>query len=350
MKDRMRNWIHGESEIANHIRKGFLELFSTSHYYSQLAEWTPPFWQAGLHEADVALLEGPITDVEIRSALWSLKPYKAPEPGGFHAGFFQRFYPTVGSSIREEVKSIFSLREMLDYLNKTLITLIPKCSNLETLGNYHPISLCNSIYKVVTKIIVARLRSLLAGLVSPLQTAFVPSKEGVDNAIIMQELVHSMSRKKGRVGVMEIKIDLEKAYDWMEWSFIRDTLNLFRFPRHLITLIMSCVSSSPVAILFNEGALNSFNPLKGIRQEDPLFPYLFILCMEVLGALINKKCDAKLWNPVKSSQGGVAFSHLFFADNLVLFAKVDRKNCVAVRDVLDTICSFSGQKVSMEKS
>ena len=195
MKDRMRNWIHGESEIANHIRKGFLELFSTSHYYSQLAEWTPPFWQAGLHEADVALLEGPITDVEIRSALWSLKPYKAPEPGGFHAGFFQRFYPTVGSSIREEVKSIFSLREMLDYLNKTLITLIPKCSNLETLGNYHPISLCNSIYKVVTKIIVARLRSLLAGLVSSLQTAFVPSKEGVDNAIIMQELVHSMSRK-----------------------------------------------------------------------------------------------------------------------------------------------------------
>ena len=274
MKDRMRNWIHGESEIANHIRKGFLELFLTSHCYSQLAEWTPPLWQVGLHKTDVALLEGPITDVEIRSALWSLKPYKAPGPDGLHAGFFQRFWPTISSSIREEVKSNFSSREMPDYLNKTLITLIPKCNNPETLGNYHPISLCNSIYKVVTKIIVARLWPLLAGLVSPLQTTFVPGRKGVDNTITVQELVHSMSRKKGRGGVMEIKIDLEKAYDWMEWSFIRDTLNLFRFSRHPITLIMSCVSSSSVAILFNGGALDFFNPSKGIRQGGSPLPLL----------------------------------------------------------------------------
>ena len=89
---------------------------------------------------------------------------------------------------------------------------------------------------------------------------------------------------------------------------------------------------------------------RALGKGDPLSLYLFILCMEVLGTLINNKRDAKLWNLVKSSQGGVAFSHLFFADDLALFAKVDRKNCVAVRDVLDTICSFSSQKVSMEKS
>lgn len=248
------------------------------------------------------------------------------------------------------MKTIFLSGIMPSYLNKTLITLIPKCNNPETLGNYRPISLCNSIYKVVTKIIVARIRPLLADIVSPLQTAFVPGRKGVDNAIIVQELIHSMSKKKGRGGVMAIKIDLEKAYDRMEWSFIRDTLNLFKFPSHLISLIMSCVSSSSVAILFNGGALNSFNPSRGIRQEDPLSPYLFILCMEVLGVLIENKCEAKLWNPINSSQGGLAFSHLFFADDLVLFAKADRKNYVVVREVLDTFCSLSGQKVSMEKS
>lgn len=72
--------------------------------------------------------------------------------------------------------------------------------------------------------------------------------------------------------------------------------------------------------------------------------------MEVLGVLIENKCEAKLWNPINSSQGGLAFSHLFFADDLVLFAKADRKNYVVVREVLDTFCSLSGQKVSMEKS
>lgn len=96
-------------------------------------------------------------------------------------------------------------------------------------------------------------------------------------------------------------------------------------------------------------ALDVFHPSRGIRQEGPLSPYIFIMCMEVLGALISEKCEAKLWNPVKASQGGIGFSHLFFADDLVLFTKVDRKNCLAVCEVLDSFCSMSGEKVSNEK-
>ena len=72
--------------------------------------------------------------------------------------------------------------------------------------------------------------------------------------------------------------------------------------------------------------------------------------MEVLGTLIMEKCNSKLWNPVKVSQGGLAFSHIFFANDLVLFAKADWKNCLAVKDVLDAFCSLSGQKVSQDKS
>ena len=134
------------------------------------------------------------------------------------------------------MKSIFTSGVILEYLNQTLITLIPKCKNLESLTNYRPINLCNTIYKVVTKIIVVRIRSFLADLVSPLQSAFVPGRKGVDNAIIVQELIHSMAKKKGRTRVMTIKLDLEKAYDCLEWNFIRDTLKLFRFLSHLISL------------------------------------------------------------------------------------------------------------------
>ena len=89
---------------------------------------------------------------------------------------------------------------------------------------------------------------------------------------------------------------------------------------------MSCVSTSFISVLYNGGALEPFLPSKGIRQGDPLSPYLFILCMEVLGAFITEKCVSMLWDPIKASREGLAFSHLFFAEDLLLFAKVDRKN------------------------
>ena len=299
---------------------------------------------------DAERLISPITISEIRFTLWSLKPYKGSRPDGLHVGFFQRLWHIVIDSVKDEVHHIFSLGKVPDYLNKTLITLIPKCPNPESIGNYRLISLCNSIYKVVTKIIVAHIRPKLPDLVSPLQIAFVPGRNGVDNVIIVQELIHSMSKKKGCSGIMAIKIDLEKTYDRLGWSFIRDTLKLFELPDSLIALIMSCVSTSTISVLFNRGALESFQPSRGIRQGDPFSPYLFILCMEVLGAMINEKCNEKLWNPIKASQGGLAFSHLFFVDDLVLFTKADRKNCVAVKKVLDTFYSLPGQKVSATKT
>lgn len=96
--------------------------------------------------------------------------------------------------------------------------------------------------------------------------------------------------------------------------------------------------------------MEAFHPSRGIRQGDHLSPYLFILCMEVLGALIEDKCRERLWNPIKASQNGPAFSHLFFADDLMLFAKADQKNYIDTREILDSFCEISRQKISSEKS
>ena len=149
---------------------------------------------------------------------------------------------------------------------------------------------------------------------------------------------------------MAVKVDLAKAYDQIEWSFIHKVLKAFHFPQSLIELIMSCVTTTSVSILFNGSKLNSFKPFRGIRQGDPLSPYLFILCMEYLGALIEKECIAKRWIPMKASRDNVAFSHLFFADDLMLFAKVSKEGCEAIKVVLDVFCAESGQKISLEKS
>ena len=287
---------------------------------------------------------------EIKEAFWSMKPYKAPGSDGLHADFFQRFWLIVGDSVRKEVEKVFIERKVPKYLNNTHIVLIPKIQGPKTIGNYKPISLCKSVYKIITKILVAKIRPHLDKLVSPCQTTFIPGRRGVDNAIIVQELIHTIGRTKGSKGTLAIKIDLEKTYDKIEWSFIREMLTLFYFPENLIKLIMSCITSMSTSLLLNGGSLDPFLPSRGIRQGDPLSPYLFILCMEFLGHLIEEKCAAKLWTSVKASRSGPTFSHLFFADDLVLFASATPENCTVISSVLQEFCNKYGQKISEAKS
>ena len=187
-------------------------------------------------------------------------------------------------------------------------------------------------------------------LVSPTQTAFVSGRRGIDNVIVVQELVYTLEKKREKTGFMVIKLDLEKAYDRLEWSFVRSMLFSFGFHKDTVELVMSCISSTPAFLLFNGSKLESFNPSRGLRQGDPISPYIFILCMEFLSSLINKKCEEGKWVKVKASCSGPGFSHSFFADDLLLYAKADRGNCEAIVEVLEEFCELTGQKISRVKS
>lgn len=118
----------------------------------------------------------------------------------------------------------------------------------------------------------------------------------------------------------------------------------------MIQLIMSCVTSVAISILFNGGTLERFYPSRGIRQGDPLSPYFFIIFMDLLGHLIKEKCSEKLWTPFKSIKSGPAFSYLMFVDNVVLFDKVNLVSCSIIRDVLDIFCDRSSQSASETKT
>jgi len=343
-------WLNSEEEVMAFIQRGFCDIYSTSQVFSIREADQVVRVRICLTDEERDSLSSSVTDEEVKASLWSMKANKALGPDGLHAGFFQQFWPTVGESVCREVKHIFVSRKMLEYLNRTNIVLIPKIKGPETLGNYRPISLCNTVYKIVTKTIVARLRPYLENLISPFQSAFVLGRKGIDNVVIVQELIHSISRRKGTVGYMAIKIDLEKAYDKLEWSFIRERLMGINLPQDLIDLIMSCVCSVSSSVLFNGGNLETFYPSRGIRQGEPLSLYLFIICMEYLSQLIEEKYNQKLWPPVRTSQGGLLISHLMFADDVVLFARADHVSWSPIRDVLDEFCSKSGQSISEAKS
>uniref|UniRef100_A0A0V0HYM8 Putative ovule protein n=1 Tax=Solanum chacoense TaxID=4108 RepID=A0A0V0HYM8_SOLCH len=147
---------------------------------------------------------------------------------------------------------------------------------------------------------------------------------------------------------MLLKIDLEKAFDRLEWSFIKQSFTILDFPRNITDLIMSCVSTSSISILVNGRPTNYFLPTRGIRQGDPLSPYIFIICMESLSRLINYAIEEH--QPVKIGRICTPISHLLFADDIILLAKADAENATTIIHIFNTLSNQSGQNINFNKS
>ena len=129
------------------------------------------------------------------------------------------------------------------------LVLIPKVPNLESVSHFRPINVCNTLYKLLTKIIVNRLKPFLHAMVHLAQSSFVPGHRVTDNYIITQELTHYINQRKGKTNLMAAKIDLDKAYDRLEWSFIKYTLLFYQFLAPIFDLIIACISSASVSII-----------------------------------------------------------------------------------------------------
>ena len=219
----------------------------------------------------------------------------------------------------------------------------------EQITQFRPISLCNTLYKLVSRILVQRLKPYMAEIINPCQAGFVPGRRTSDNIILVQEVILTLRYWRSRTGYVAIKLDLEKAYDRLEWSFIQETLVFFQLPPNLIVLIMNMISSTRFHILWNGMPFPEVVPSRGVRQGDPLSPYLFILYLERLSLKLEEALRDKLLHPI-SFRERVRLSHLFFADDIFLFTHAKAKDCTKLSHFLQQFCAASGQLVSITKS
>ena len=347
LKDSVGNWVT-DVEALKSMTKDFFKTLYCEDFSPE------PFPISGgfpVVEDDLwSRVYAPLTEDEIRGTLFAMGGLKAPGPDGIHALFFKNKWSVVGKSLCQLVSSIFEQPALVKDINQTFVSLIPKVDSPDTLRQFRPISLCNVAYKMVTKIIASRFRLLMPQVIAPTQCAFIKGRQGANNVIIAQEVVHRMRNKTGKKGLMAIKIDLEKAYDKLDWSFIIDSLKDVGVTNHFIELIWQCISSSSMNILWNGECTGEFTPSRGIRQGDPLSPYLFVLCIERLSHLIAWAVEEGLWRPITISRGGPPLTHLCFADDLLIFAEVAMDQVDIIKSCLETFCQSSGQIISKDKT
>jgi hypothetical protein len=205
--------------------------------------------------------------------------------------------------------------------------------------------------KIVTKVIANRLKATLPDVIDIEQSAFVQGRLITDNALIAMECFHWLKKKrKGKNGVMALKLDMSKAYDRIEWSFVNQVLISMGYPIKLVELIMRCISSVTYQIIINGQPSKSFRPERRLRQGDPLSPYLFIMCADVFSGLIHKAATLKEIHGLKVARSAPQLSHLFFADDSLLFTRASTHEATKILSILHTYQQASGQLVNLDKS
>jgi hypothetical protein len=235
---------------------------------------------------------------------------------------------------------------MLKDLNHTFITLVPKKTGSHSVHHFRLISLCNISYKIVSKILTNRLKHVLPKIIYPLQFAFVPGRNIQDNCILAHELIHTFKNKRGRKGFMFLKMDMEKAFDQMECPFLLAIMKKLGFNDVWIGWIEACISSSSFSILINGSPFGLIPPAKGLRQGDPLSPFLFILGSEVFSRLMFHKASLGCTKGLKISRNKSAIHHLLLADDLLIFGQAS----VSINLCLAKYYSWSGQSINTQIS
>nr|KYP64025.1 Transposon TX1 uncharacterized [Cajanus cajan] len=256
----------------------YKELFSVNNDqgFLDMQAGVPP----GLGVEAQSALTAPVTKEEVRWAVMSMKSFKAPGTDGFQPFFFKQYWPIVGDELWRTARDAFRLGFSDSSLLETQMVLIPKVDHPVSLKEFRPISLCNVAWKVISKVLVARLRPFLQGIIGPFQGSFIPGRGTRDHSIIAQEAFHFV-RKEG---------------------------------------------------------------------SNPLSPYLFVFCMERLALRISELLQEGRWKPLKLSPGAFPLSHLFFADDILLFCQASEDQARLVASTLEEFSRSSGLRVNLSKS
>lgn len=212
---------------------------------------------------------------------------KSPGPDGFTCEFYKSAWPVIGNDFVIAVQSFFTKGFLPKGVNSTILALIPKKDDATKMGDYRPISCCNVLYKVLSKILANRLKQILPKFISTNQSAFVKDRLLMENVLLASELVKCY-HKTTISSRCAVTIDISKAFDSVQWSFVLSILSAIKMPDKFVLWVKKCIELASFSVQINGELAGYFNSARGLRQGCSLSLYLFVICMEVLSKLLNK--------------------------------------------------------------
>jgi hypothetical protein len=284
---------------------------------------------------------------EIHEVLKGFVKDKSLGPDGWTVKFFIQFFDLVGEDLLEAVEESRQRGEVIRSLNSTFLALIPKVNNPTSFGDYRPIALCNLCYKIIAKLIANRIRPILSRSLSSEKLGFLKGRQILDAIGTAHECLHNIKTKK--LKALILKLDLKKAYDCINWDFLRLTLLQTGFGLPTTNWILSCVNTTTYAVLINGESTHFFQSGRGLRQGCPLSPLLFILVMEGLNLSLKKgQAEGKLTG-VKVSRL-IKILHLLFVDDVLIMSKASIEEWKVIDEILNVFCRATSLVVNLQKS
>lgn len=285
---------------------------------------------------------------EITKTLFKLNPNKAPGPDGLTSGFYKAAWGTLGAEVIVSIGNFFQSAFLPASTNATILTLVPKKPGASKIVDYRPISCLNTLYKVVSKLLVSRLKPVLSSLILPNQTAFVEDRLLLENTILASEIVNNYHKENGPKRIT-FKVDIKKAFDTISWEFIFNCLQGLNFPGQFMRWLQACICTTNFTVGYNGTVQGYFKGKRGLRQGDPLSLYLFVIAMNCLSLMLNKAAEEGKFNYHHNCQSS-KLTHLCFADDLLIFLDGTLSSVQNVLQVLQEFEHRSGLAISLQKS
>jgi hypothetical protein len=335
------------------IRQAAFETFGTLYSETQRASIDPQRYPLSIvpsllkDEINLRLVEE-VTQQEIREALDQMHPDKAPGPDGFTARFYQHCWGIVKSDLTKMIRKSQASNKIGGSTNSAFLALIPKEKGATSFNRFRPISLCNTSYKILTKVIANRLKTILPLIVPENQGGFIKGRQIADNIILVQEALHSSIRRKDKG--MIIKLDLANAFDRVNHNFLFEVMRKFGFDHSFVNWVRACVGSPWIAPMVNGRVTNFFQASRGLRQGCPLSPLLYAIQASVLSYQLEHSKAQNNLQGLKIAHGVKEINHAQFADDTLLLGGASPLVARKFKEELDAYATVSGSEINQAKS
>ncbi|KAI0519828.1 hypothetical protein KFK09_007289 [Dendrobium nobile] len=289
-----------------------------------------------------SFLTAQVTDQEIKDIIFASSTATSPGPDGYTFEFYKSTWGITGYYICQAIKNFFETGILPKAVKATAIVLIPKTPHASQITDFRPISLCNTFYKIIAKILANRMKPIMPAIIHKSQAGFIQKRLATDNITLAMEILRDFKVSAGK-NFFCAKLDIKKAFDCISRDFIIARMHKKEFPLKFINWIKGCIYDVPFSVCINGALHGYFNSTSGLRQGCPLSPLLFAIAMDAFSCYMDES------NFCGFPCGKAHYSHLLYADDVLVFGPATGQNAQALNHVISNFGNSSGLHINRDK-